>query len=200
MYSHLCEAGNGSWHKHLWKAKLPLKIKIFMWLVFHNAILTKDNLVKRKWKGNKTCFFCNNDETIDHIFFECIVARYVWSMVAFVFGVKCRPNSLEQFWFWASSYIQSAKHFHMVGLSSVCWAIWKTRNAVCFESKRIKCPTNLVCYISSFLSYWADLQKPGNQAQLEAGAKVLKTVALQFHLKVPGQGLLGGCLLSQGEG
>jgi hypothetical protein len=31
-------------YKFLWKSKLPQKIKIFMWLVVRNKILTKDNL------------------------------------------------------------------------------------------------------------------------------------------------------------
>jgi hypothetical protein len=35
-------------HKKIWKGKIPSKIKIFLWLVMNNAILTKDNLIKRK--------------------------------------------------------------------------------------------------------------------------------------------------------
>jgi hypothetical protein len=33
-------------YKFLWKSKLPQKIKIFMWLVVRNKILTKNNLKK----------------------------------------------------------------------------------------------------------------------------------------------------------
>ena len=36
-------------YKWIWKAKLPLKIQIFMWQVMQNAILTHDNTKK---KGN----------------------------------------------------------------------------------------------------------------------------------------------------
>lgn len=49
---------------HIWKSKIPLKIKIFIWLIQHNAILTKDNLIRKKWKGNKLCAFCNKEESI----------------------------------------------------------------------------------------------------------------------------------------
>jgi hypothetical protein len=31
-----------------WKAKIPLKIKIFLWYLRNGVVLTKDNLVKRK--------------------------------------------------------------------------------------------------------------------------------------------------------
>jgi hypothetical protein len=35
-------------NSHLWKIKVPLKIRVFLWLLYREAILTKDNLVKRK--------------------------------------------------------------------------------------------------------------------------------------------------------
>jgi hypothetical protein len=33
--------------KYLWKVKIPLKIKIFMWFLSNKVLLTKDNLAKR---------------------------------------------------------------------------------------------------------------------------------------------------------
>jgi hypothetical protein len=53
-YKFLCRHDCGYNSKRIWKAKIPLKIKIFLWLVEQNAILTKDNLIKRKWKGNRS--------------------------------------------------------------------------------------------------------------------------------------------------
>jgi hypothetical protein len=44
-------------YRFLWKSKLPQKIKVFLWLVFRNKILTKDNLKKRNWKGSDDCCF-----------------------------------------------------------------------------------------------------------------------------------------------
>ena len=40
---------------HIWKAKIQYKIKIFTWLLEKNAILTKDNLIRRKWQGAPFC-------------------------------------------------------------------------------------------------------------------------------------------------
>jgi len=33
--------------KYIWKIKVPLKIRIFIWFLHRKEILTKDNLVKR---------------------------------------------------------------------------------------------------------------------------------------------------------
>jgi hypothetical protein len=34
-------------YKFIWKIKMSLKVKVFMWLVSKNCILTKDNLMRR---------------------------------------------------------------------------------------------------------------------------------------------------------
>ncbi|WVZ83546.1 hypothetical protein U9M48_030683, partial [Paspalum notatum var. saurae] len=59
----------------LWKLRIPLKIKIFLWYLRTGVILTKDNLAKRQWQGSTKCCFCNADETLQHLFFDCHVAR-----------------------------------------------------------------------------------------------------------------------------
>jgi hypothetical protein len=107
-----------------------------MWLVDANAILTKDNLSRKNWQGDKRCFFCNIFESIEHLFFDCYMSRYIWSLVSHIVGAVCRPSSFDQFWIWADKYIHNYKKIHMVGLSAICWAIWKSRNAIHFEKKQ----------------------------------------------------------------
>jgi hypothetical protein len=63
--------------KYIWKIKVSLKIRIFMWVLHRKVILTKNNLVKRNWNGNKKCCFCYKDETIQHLFFKCPLAQIV---------------------------------------------------------------------------------------------------------------------------
>jgi hypothetical protein len=45
------------------------------------VVLTKDNLVKRDWKGDERCVFCEAKESIQHLFFDCQMARLVWGAV-----------------------------------------------------------------------------------------------------------------------
>jgi hypothetical protein len=136
MYAQLCRTNAEIHNKRIWKAKIPLKVKVFIWLLQQNAILTKDNLVKRNWHGDKSCRFCNLDENINHLFFDCSLAKYVWSLVAMVIGADCRPSSLDQFWMWCGRYMPRNGNLHMVGLASICWGMWQTRNAICFEKKK----------------------------------------------------------------
>jgi hypothetical protein len=180
-YKHLCRHDYGLNFSRIWKAKLPLKIKIFMWLVIQNSILTKDNLGKRKWKGNKSCAFCSENESVQHLFFECSTAKYVWSLLAHSLGAVCRPNSLEQYWTWVQNILPQAPSMHTVGLATVVWAIWRTRNNVCFNKKKMRSPTEIVCLICSFLAYWTGLFKEDLKEQVIQGAEVVKSTALFFH-------------------
>ena len=152
-----------------------------MWLIHQNAILTKDNLIKRKWQGDSRCLFCPEQETISHLFFECPLAKFVWSIVAMVVGAPCRPCSFDQFWTWVQIYMSGGELFHMVGLAAICWSIWRSRNNVCFEKKKIRSPTEIICLASSFIVFWTELQKAENPNSLVAGAEALKNMALRLH-------------------
>jgi hypothetical protein len=69
---------------------------------------------------DKRCRFCNMDESINHLFFDCSVARYTWSLVAMVVGADCRPSNLMQFWVWSERFLPRNKNIHMIGLAAIC--------------------------------------------------------------------------------
>jgi hypothetical protein len=41
----------------IWRVKIPLKIKIFLWYLRKGVVLTKDNLARRQWQGCTKCCF-----------------------------------------------------------------------------------------------------------------------------------------------
>jgi zinc-binding in reverse transcriptase len=58
-------------HK-LWKIGAPPRVIVFSWLLLRNAILTIDNLRKRRWKMPSICSMCyQEEETVAHLFTEC---------------------------------------------------------------------------------------------------------------------------------
>jgi hypothetical protein len=63
MYDHLTKDDAGNSYKHIWKAKVPYKIKIFTYLIENNAIPTKDNMEKRKWEGGPMCVLWKQSDT-----------------------------------------------------------------------------------------------------------------------------------------
>lgn len=88
---------------HIWKIKVPLKIKVFMWFVHKGVILTKDNLAKRRWKGSQRCCFCNQGETIQHFFLHCPPARLLWRTIPAAFKVSPPRPVSHLFGTWLNS-------------------------------------------------------------------------------------------------
>lgn len=41
------------------------------------------------------------------------------------------------------------------GIVVACWAVWKTRNDICFEGKIVNNSVEIVCYACSLMRYWA---------------------------------------------
>ncbi|KAL4390585.1 hypothetical protein AHAS_Ahas03G0159800 [Arachis hypogaea] len=69
-------------YKHIWKAKLPQRLKSFSWLITHDALLTN---FKRKKRGLTDDGSCprrrNDDETLLHVLRDCPFIRTVWNSI-----------------------------------------------------------------------------------------------------------------------
>ena len=61
------------------------------------VILTKDNFVRRNY-GSKMCAFCSKDETIEHLFFDCLYAKFLRRVVHFVLGLKPPKDAHDLFY------------------------------------------------------------------------------------------------------
>lgn len=60
------------WWKALWKAKVPQKIKIFIWKAFHGCLPTMYSLWRRGVDTSPVCHWCRVKwETVDHALCGC---------------------------------------------------------------------------------------------------------------------------------
>jgi hypothetical protein len=62
-------------NKPIWKMRVPLKIKIFLWYLRKCIILTEDNLAKRNQTGSKRCCFCHKMRQLYTCFLTAIFLR-----------------------------------------------------------------------------------------------------------------------------
>jgi hypothetical protein len=68
----------------IWELHIPPRVHL--WLLFKNKVLTRDNVAIRQHVDNKTCLFCAELETSQDIFFECVVAKRMWSEISNLLG------------------------------------------------------------------------------------------------------------------
>jgi len=183
VYKFLTTNDAGIYYKKIWKGKIPAKIKIFLWLVANNALLTRDNMIKRKWTGDPSCLFCECNESVSHLLFQCSLAKAVWAVVAHCVGASNVPRNFNQCWAWCEQWLPYGNKFHAIGIVAICWAIWKTRNSACFEGKVVTSPIHVICYACSLIEYWAGLFLEEDKEQLIAGVNTMLKIAMQLVSK-----------------
>lgn len=136
MYRRLMFRGvNNKRMKRMWRSKLPQKLKVFAWLVAQNKLQTGDNLKKRKWKGDEKCCLCRKMENMDHIFFECHIAKTIWYCFKEALGWDRVPISMtDMMEHWIPIGGQNY-HIKLFTLIIVLWGLWTVRNKMAIEKK-----------------------------------------------------------------
>ena len=109
-----------------------------MWFVHKQVILTKDNILKRNWTGPTRCSFCDQDETIKHLFFDCPLAKVLWRTVHITFNIT-PPNTVNAlFGSWLNGFETNLARHIRVGVSALLWTIWLCGNDLVFyRSSRV---------------------------------------------------------------
>uniref|UniRef100_A0A453PVZ7 Reverse transcriptase zinc-binding domain-containing protein n=1 Tax=Aegilops tauschii subsp. strangulata TaxID=200361 RepID=A0A453PVZ7_AEGTS len=74
------------WLSPLWKAQIPLKIKIFMWQLLRDRLPSGTEVLKCHGLGNGLCPLCLVPETGMHILFSCVAAHALWCFVREALG------------------------------------------------------------------------------------------------------------------
>jgi hypothetical protein len=104
----------------VWSLMIPPRVHFFLWLLPKNKLLTRDNLEKRRRVDDNTCLFCNELETVHHLFYECVVATRIWEAIPEVDGFQIGQNfeSVARCWL-------CNKKFGLVNMlsSAACWSL-----------------------------------------------------------------------------
>ena len=61
---------------------------------------------------------------MDHIFFKCLIARYIWNAC----GFNTVPISMERLCDWVMNFRGKDSNLVTAGVAAVIWSIRKTRN------------------------------------------------------------------------
>ena len=82
--------------QRIWKFKVPLKVRLFSWLLLKRRLVTCAH--QRKWQPDAPIEFimCNGiTKDVPHLFFNCAFARRVWENQQ-ITGLDI--SSVERFW------------------------------------------------------------------------------------------------------
>jgi hypothetical protein len=180
MYEDLMNGHTRYLRTYLWKLKIPLKIKIFMWFLSRKVLLTKDNLAKRNWQGNTRCPFCGDSETIEHLFINCPFAKLVWRVVFCTYNIPPPSNVTNMFGNWLNGVDKKTKARIRIGVSAICWSLWKCRNNLVFNRKENFHVLQVIHMATHWIQLWAFLLPSDQRELMVARCSRLLLVAQDF--------------------
>jgi hypothetical protein len=162
--------------KYLWKLKVPLKIRIFMWFLNRKVLLTKDNLAKRKWTGCTKCVFCDSKESIEHLFIRCPFASLLWRVIYFTFNIPAPTNIKNLFGKWLNGIDKIVKEQIRIGVCALLWAIWNCRNDIVFNGAGSSQFLQAIHRTTYWINMWSHLLPEDQRAHMDSGCTRLMAV------------------------
>ena len=128
-------------------------------------VLTRD--CKRKILVDKTC--CTEDESVTHLFFDCVVAEQIWTNISRVLEIRCGGN-----------FESVGKLVVNAFTCAALWGLWKLRNSLCFQNGRWKDVQSVLHTIASLVHNWKILCPEGKLPEHELMIEKLKHLAKQL--------------------
>ena len=183
MYTNLVNEHSAHDDCIAWKLRFPMKIKIFLWYLKKGVILTKDNLLKRKWKGDGKCCFCNNEENIQHLFFECHLAKFVWRAVYFTFGINPPDSIGHLLGSWLNGYPAKLKKLVLVGASAMCCAIWLCQNDIVFHQSNSNSYLQVIFGGAYWARFWSLLSEEEARTDLRENCQRLEAMVMALFAR-----------------
>jgi hypothetical protein len=99
------------YHKDLWSAAVPLKIKIFSWHLAIDKLPSSSHIPIRHGSSDGSCALCGALEDASHIFFKFSLAKFAWSVLRQLLGCNWHPVNFAQFHHILSSMAEASRRW-----------------------------------------------------------------------------------------
>lgn len=138
MYEKLTQSPMLDVVRGLWKAALPLKVKIFLRQLFRNRVPTSINVAK------SVCAVCSEPEGANHVFFRCHLARFAWSATREASGQAWNPRSGLDLLEILRAQRGANKRIMWRCACALLRALWHVRKQIIIESISPSHPTDVL--------------------------------------------------------
>lgn len=110
--------------KDVWRAKVPLKIKIFMWQAIHGKLHAADQIHKCNGRGSDLRALCAAKEDTNPILFNCDPNILFWSCIRSWLDVNWSPSYFGDLWLLSSQLSGQKRCLFWFGFSAMCWVLY----------------------------------------------------------------------------
>jgi len=136
-YAFLINGGVGFSSKHTWNVKVPLKVRIHMWIFIKGRLNTLDMLAHKNIAQGGACILCGiESESITHLFLHCGHTRDIWHNWKMHLIYIIVPQMLLTCGQVGETWVRHDFSIEWdLSVMAVCWIVWNERNNRIFSQK-----------------------------------------------------------------
>ncbi|XP_058749012.1 uncharacterized protein LOC131621968 [Vicia villosa] len=116
------------------------RAKMMLWLACHDRLATKDRLVKFGMIKDVKCEFCEENENLQHLFFECKGTNGIWRGVLEWLHIEQHKDGWTQIKTWAIRLCKSKiwrRKFLQVALAETVYSVWHNINCKVYRNNNV---------------------------------------------------------------
>ncbi|CAN1746335.1 Putative ribonuclease H protein At1g65750 [Linum perenne] len=145
-------ATDSRWSK-LWNWRGPHRIKLFLWLVYHERLLTNAERVRRHLSPDASCNRCGfMTESVNHVLRDCPIASETWLRLGFAQNSAMWQDTSVS---WILDGLCSERSL-LFGIT--VWILWKARNECLFANVSMS-PLQIEARIRTWTSHVFEAMK-----------------------------------------
>jgi hypothetical protein len=103
--------------------------------------------------------FCAHDETIQHLFFDCHFAKFIWTTIHIAFNFQKPLSVTHLFHIWASAGGIKNRKLLLTVVAALIWALWTSGNDLVFDNSPTKTYMHVLFRGPYWLHQWAQLRR-----------------------------------------
>lgn len=132
LYRKLQDCGQRKeWKNLLYGNTARPRANFILWLACHGRLSTKDRLCKYGMIDDKSCCFCSEEESMNHLFFACDNSKRVWMEVLQWVQIRHDPSDWPNELHWLIRHTKGKGTRATVlkmAIAETIYEIWNIRN------------------------------------------------------------------------
>ncbi|XP_062021093.1 uncharacterized protein LOC133737577 [Rosa rugosa] len=173
--SHRASSSGGSgsetekYWKSLWKARLPPKVRTFVWRLHRGIVPTRAALAKKYVPVDTRCAFCDSFMEDDlHLFKNCKVVEEFW--LSGPLAIKVRTHHAMNVSAWVMHVCELLPNHQRELFYMLLWALWVERNATVWRGSTFR-PLSTAAWASKLLSDYQEVHPTHGKTKIRKRTK-----------------------------
>ncbi|XP_073361214.1 uncharacterized protein [Aegilops tauschii subsp. strangulata] len=169
----------------IWEIRLPLKIRIFLWQWIRGRLPSGVEVLKRNGPGDGRYPLCGPEEDLNHIFFTCVSAQFLWSCFHEIVGGNWDHNNFPALFAELQAIPPALRHTRWLTIGVLAWMLWTVRNKLVIQHIPLRRATDTLFKWSGYLQLWRPLSRPRERDAITSIITQLRAMALRLAPPLP---------------